>query len=752
MLKILILLMFLEGVHAICNECSCVDANGHAETDSPYFYGCTALTSISIMNNVTQIGTKAFYNCDSLSSVSMPDSVTSIGFLAFANSDILTSVTLSNNLVNISDRALEAIPLTSLTIPNSVKRIGYSAFKNTQITNVVVPDNIESIGHSAFNRCENLVSVVLPTNPKFVTLEASMFRDCKSLVSLDLGKSIQSIESAVIYNAPITSLVIPNSVTSIGDSFLSSGLTSVTIPYNVTMGTNAFGSTALTQVCGVDVTDYPDVNGLMDVDQSIQEQCASPDCPDGISDVPWCFVCSGCSCVDANGHLEIPDGTTSVANNEYENCAGLQTVNIPPSVTSIGDYAFKGTGLTSVTIPNSVISIGQWAFAVNSLASVSLGSVQTLGRAAFSDISASSIVIPSSLTHADPFAFYASKLSNVTFEGNPLYIFDSMFRGCLDLTSISLPNSLKYIETYAFKQSGIVNVTIPSEVQYLGKEAFAYTPLESIQFLGSLSLDMGCFRSTAFTSFVFPYFAGYMSNINAFMFRDCVNLTSITIQNGIKTINMGAFDNTGITSVVIPNTVETIEADAFKNSALISVTLHDATTINSQSFAGSPLEQVCGVNVSTIPFVSSLSSVNQNTQDQCASPECPVDIYEKIWCNSTQPTTTTEAPTTTTEATTTEATTTEATTTEATTTEATTTEATTTEATTTEATTTEATTTEATTTDAPTDIGMIIGISAGGLVVAGIIYLIYYFACRKKDPMALAEEEEKLLEIKSLKF
>ena len=272
----------------ICNECSCVDANGHAETDSPYFYGCKALTSISIMNNVTQIGYKAFYNCDSLSSVSIPDSVTSIGSLAFAYSDILTAVMLSNNLVNISDRAFDGIPLSSITIPNSVKRIGHTVFRSSDLTNVVVPNSVESIGHSTFNGCENLVSVVLPTNPKFVTLERSMFYNCKSLVSLDLGKSLQSISEVVIYNAPITSLVIPNSVTSMGNPFISSGLTSVTIPYNVSMGTNAFGSTALTQVCGVDVTDYPDVNGLMDVDQSLQEQCTSPDCPVDIYEKTWC--------------------------------------------------------------------------------------------------------------------------------------------------------------------------------------------------------------------------------------------------------------------------------------------------------------------------------------------------------------------------------------------------------------------------------------------------------------------------------
>jgi len=47
----------------------------------------------------------------------------------------------------------------------------------------------------------------------------------------------------------------------------------------------------------------------------------------------------------------------------FDTCSGLTSVTIPNSVTSIGNYAFKGcTGLTFVTIPNSVTSIVNYVF------------------------------------------------------------------------------------------------------------------------------------------------------------------------------------------------------------------------------------------------------------------------------------------------------------------------------------------------------------------------------------------------------
>lgn len=61
--------------------------------------------------------------------------------------------------------------------------------------------------------------------------------------------------------------------------------------------------------------------------------------------------------------INIPDSVTTIGNNAFEYCSSLTSVTIPNSVTSIGISAFQGcSSLTSVTIGNSVTSIGSNAF------------------------------------------------------------------------------------------------------------------------------------------------------------------------------------------------------------------------------------------------------------------------------------------------------------------------------------------------------------------------------------------------------
>ena len=201
--------------------------------------------------------------------------------------------------------------LTSVTIPNSVTSIGRSAFQNCwHMTSVSIGNSMSIIGDWAFDDCSSLASVHI------TDLEAW----CK-IVFLESSNPLFYAHHLYMNGEEIKELVIPNSVTSIGNSAFSgcTGLTSVTIPNSVTsIGYEAF------------------------------------------------LKCSGLT------SITIPNSVTSIGEGAFSDCYGLTSVTIPNSVTSIGYKAFSScTSLTSVTIPNSVTTIGDNAFSgCNGLTSV----------------------------------------------------------------------------------------------------------------------------------------------------------------------------------------------------------------------------------------------------------------------------------------------------------------------------------------------------------------------------------------------
>lgn len=503
------------------------------------FYGCGSIeVSIAESTNNLEFGDGVFYNC-TIEVLTLPKNVTALS--NFLNGVSVGSIVVSEEnpvfkseggvLYNKAGTELLMYPsgkddLTEFAVPEGVTAIADGAFKgNSSLETITLPASMTSVGNEAFR--ESYVVEVIFTAGGTEDLEIGdyAFYDCGYLETIELPERAKSVGAYSFAKASWLDTITLGGTVTIGDYafYRGGGYGEIVIPASVeTIGRYSF---AEARFCSVTFAEN-----------------------------------SGLKTIGDYAFAEINDG------DELDD-----PIEIPASVTYIGNYAFYYVRTSSIT------------FEAGSM-------LEVIGAYAFAKGYHETFTIPASVKSIGAYAFYSnSYLEEVVFEDGDVDLvfgteydgeYGRVFNSCWSLTTINFPGRLTVLEDSAFESNYYIeSVTFgsagyPSRLTTIGNYAFKYSDLESIVIPASvrntadrIAIGEQAFYNCSFTEITFE--AGGSKDtapltIGKSAFASNYDLASITLPSRLASFT----DADGNTVAPFAN-----GSDVFANCALTEINI-----------------------------------------------------------------------------------------------------------------------------------------------------------------------------------
>lgn len=453
------------------------------------------------LNNVNAIGALAFYGCG-FKAVQIPRQLTSVatgkingveyGPFAGGKLETVSFGTLINTIPDnlcMNTTSLQKIELQS--VKASLRTIGKNAFKGcTSVEEVTIPKGILTVSNSAFEGCSGLTDVTIAAK----TINAKAFAECTNLKAVKMEEGVTTIQGMAFANTQISAVTIPSTLTTAGttkEGTIEKG------PFAGTMIATVHGQTEDSTEAQEGATILPETKKI----------------PDNL------FL--GCtSIID----VQIPETVTEIGQKAFKDASSVENVTFAVNtetgkvkgVEKIGISAFDGcSSLQELVLPETVTEVLQGAFAnEGALVKADMSRTASLkkwDKESFKgDTALAEVILPTA--------------------GGITAIPDGAFAGCTTLTgeNLKIPKNIVTITANAFKESGLKKLYIPNQVTTIGAGAFeACKNLEDVHISNNISI------------------------ISQSTFKNCEKLEKIEIPVKVEKIGTNAFYGSGLKDVYI---------------------------------------------------------------------------------------------------------------------------------------------------------------------------------------------------------